>query len=222
MAGFLYFVPNGREPLNVKALRELGFEHADVAGLPGCGANKGPSDASEGSTFALSFAMTPGGQSPKVGFYPDTQKWQPILDGRIYLGWETAKPPTPEDLQCKDPSGLPVPLQDGNKWIVPVYRDLAKNTTLPTILGVDANGSMVQNKVLPKFQHVWGLTQRVVKVMTGIDATALSQDEKFEFACIALSENYHVSRWEISALGILTTDNLACVLAAILGVRQDG
>ncbi len=227
MSSFLYFVPNGPQVLSRDHLRSLGFEHADVAGLPGCGCSAGPGGES-GCTFALTSPAAVCGNSPRVGYYTskddpneNPQTWLETMGGKMWVGWENAHPPKPVDLQRQIPVGRAVTLADGNVWVVPVLRDVIGKTTLPTTMGVDARGNAVQNKVLPEFHRAWKLTQMLFAASKGFDPALISDEETWELACIALGMNYYVSTWEVSALGMITTENLQLILGAVIDIPEE-
>lgn len=237
MAGFVYFVPNGPQVLTREHLHSIGFEHADSAGTPGCPVRTVGPGGEPGCAFGLGAPTCPGGKSADVGYYtsreePDKnpQTWKKILGGKMWLGWANANPPTPADLQRKEVTGIPVLLEDGNEWIIPIYASVDKETTLstlletttlPTTLGLGMDGNCVQSRILPEFARTWELTKRVFKAVKQIDIDTLTQQESWEIACIALSHNYYVTEWEVDALGAITTENLLLISAAVLGVSHD-
>ena len=215
MAGFLYYLPSDG-PKTRSELEDVGFPHADSIELPGCGCTQAP-DGLHGAVTKLRDMLVIGGQSPVVGYYPEKQTWCQILDGRMWLGWETENPPTPIDLQRKElHNGHPVTLADGNTWIVPVIRTLIGQTTLPTVFGCNASGQVVREKVLPAFKRLWDLTQRLYKAVQGFDESLISGEETIELLCSGLAMNYRVSFWEVMNLGILTTENKQLVFGAMI------
>lgn len=215
MPGFLYYLPDSGAK-TPEALEALGFPHAGTIELPGCGCTTGP-DGLNGAVSKLRDIPVAGGVTPKVGYYAETQTWCEILDGKMWLGWETNAPPTPLDLQrtvLRDGHG--VTLADGNTWIVPVIRTVVGETALPTIYGCSGNGSVVKERVLPEFVRIWDLTKRLYAAIESWSPALISEDETVELLCSGLALNYRVSLWEVLHLGILTVENKQAVFGAMV------
>lgn len=225
MAGFLYFVPGSAAPTK-DSLREIGFDHAELAQLPGCGVNNGPGEAPQGYIFTLRPPTQPDGATAKLGYYPDKQTWVQTHGGKMSLGWEPDNPPTPADLQRKDlREGHGVRLHDGAEWLVPVFRTIMGETTLPTIFSCDSNGTIIRDQVEPEFRRVWELTTRYYKAaeeaVTGhLDPELIKAVEMAELACSALAMNYRVSWWECLKLGLLTETNQLAIFTVIIGLSE--
>ena len=220
MAGFLYYMPDDG-PKTREALDALGFPHAGIIELPGGGCTGGPDGGNGHVTQLRESLVADGGSSPRVRYRLDThaqmQTWHKILDGKMWLGWETDHPPVPLDLQRqKLRAGHTVTLADGNEWIVPVIRTLVGETTLPTIYGCGDNGTLVKEKVLPEFLRIWDLTRRLYAAVESFDAGKITEEETIELLCSGLAMNYRVSRWEVLHLGLLTVENRQAVFGAMI------
>lgn len=216
MAGFLYFVPGTGQTKD--SLREIGFDHAELAQVPGCGVRGDcPGGATEGYVFTLRPPTHPDGVTPKCGYYPAVQTWVETHGGKMWLGWETDRAPTPEDLQRKTTrEGHGVKLHDGAEWLVPVFKSLMGGTTLPTIFGCDSVGLIVRDRVEPEFRRVWELTTRLHRTVRDFDGKRIAADDMIELLCSALAMNYRLSQWECLNLGLIADTNQEAIFAAIV------
>ena len=220
MAGFLYYVPTDAAPTRAD-LRMVGFEHADCAALPGCECNKGPDDR-HGWVFNLGSPPCEGGGEPAVWFKNDDQTWAECAEGKWWLGWDNEHPPTSLDLRHKTiGESRSVVLADGRAWMIPVIRERIGTTTLPVTLGLDRQGTVIQRAVLPGFARLWELTQRLWQGVMTFDWDKFTEEDLYELACGALALNYRIGKWEAGALGLLTTENLSYICAAIVDIPQE-
>lgn len=219
MAGFLYYLPNDG-PKTRPALESAGFPHADSIELPGCGCTPGP-DGLNGAVTKLRDIPVSGGQAPVVGHYSDKQTWHQILDGKMWLGWETENPPTPIDLQRKKiHGGHSVMLTDEKTWIMPVVRTLIGEAALSPVLTCDSSGKVLRERVDPEFSRIWDLTKRAFAAVSTDppDTSGIDDDEVVELLFLGLAINYRVSRWEVLNLGLLSARNMEPLLGAMMDI----
>lgn len=219
MAGFLYYLPKDG-PKDLAGLRAVGFPHVDDVEMPGCGCVQGP-DKLGGSVTKL--RDIPGCDSATVGFYSEKQTWREILDGKVWLGWETENPPTPADLQRKRlVKGHAVTLADGNTWMMPVVRTLIGEAALSPILTTDSSGKVLRERVEPEFERIWDLTKRMYAAVSAVplDTSCIDDDEVVELLFLGMAINYRVSRWEVLNLGLLSASNMEPLTGAMMDIPQ--
>jgi hypothetical protein len=229
MAGFLYCFP-GDTPPTRESLRAAGFSLADLAEVPGRQCTNGP-DKGAGWVFSLSSPPTIDGVQPLNAYKPDAQQWRAVYDDKLWLGWETANPPSQSDLQRKpEVSGRPVTMADGKRWLVPVLRDRLGTAGMRATLGPGSNGTVAQYAVVPEFAHLWHVVtamwdmvrMKQADLQRAIDSgtVALTDRQLIDLAGEAFALNYRVTAWELGCLGLLTTDTLAATLAALVDIPE--
>jgi hypothetical protein len=218
MAGFLYFQPGDVAPSR-ESLAAVGFRLADLAAVPGRECLKGPNDG-HGWVFTLGSSVSPEGREPSCLYKPERQQWREAYDGKLWLGWETADPPNRADLQRRaEVDGRAVTMADGREWTVPVLRTRMGETTLPATLGQGPNGTIIQCQVLPEFVELWALVCKLWEAVS-VDPTKLSPEDTYQLAAQALGMQYCVTGWELTHLGLFTTDTLAVTLAALVDIPE--
>ncbi len=217
MSAFLYFVPEDPEKPNAEPAQP----DAGELEWPGCPATGTLPSGSRGNVCRLRGTLAPGGTSPMLGYYPGKQEWAAIQGSKLWLGWERDHPPTPADLQRETMyPGHVVTMADGQEWTVPIVQTIIGDAALPTIYGIDANGALLKNKVLPAFERLWDLTRRLYAAIENFDVTKITEPESVELLCSALALNYRVARWEVLNLGLLTVENKQRVFGAMIDFPQ--
>lgn len=241
MAALLYFIPRGWQ-MPAEELAKTGFAFADLAGLPGGQCANGP-DGGPGVVVALEAGAL--NDAPIAAYRPDKQTWVGVNaetpkrqnaemekpkpgPPRYWIGWETARPPTPADLQHRAlRDGHDVRLADGHLWRVPVVRqplahfgDAAPGW--PARLSLNGDDRRLARRVDPAYLDAWAMTQRLWNVYIGAatDAEVCDEVTLFRVAAAALGLNYRVSADEVDALGLFTNENLAEVVHAMLDVPR--
>lgn len=213
MAAFLYYVSGDTAPTK-ESLCELGFPFADEAGLPGC-ACVGP-DGQRGHVFALQEPPGFQGERPRVGYYVDRQAWKLAYNRSLWVGWETAKPPKPVDLQRKDiVTGHRVRMLDGNDWLVPVARQLTGTPAVGRVFGLDGAGNNGRT-VHAKHAALWDLAKRIWDTMFTEADDHIGDDDCLTAVSLALSINYRLGEQELRALELVSDEELAQCVRAIV------
>lgn len=145
----------------------------------------------------------------RLGYYPDEQTWECLAADVLWVGYPTAAPPTPVDLQRRAiVTGHNVELA-GNNWIVPVIRRLDTSSNLPQVPKW-ADGACTLT-IRKEWQALWEKSGRMWDVFAEGSATL---QEVLELAVDALAVNYRVDRSLITQLEILDTTNWEGVLRA--------
>lgn len=219
MSGFLYYFPTstGLTPERFVA------DRAGIFGDCGCahrGVSGGP-DAGDGIILALE---SPG--KPACGFYPGKQRWHQAPGQPWWIGMELAAPPSPADLARPETlPGAPVRLGDERDWTIPTALHWLESDSaprfrpgLPQQIALDAEGKLT-GRTLPR--HLW-LDEQAANIWSGLKISEklitidLPMDDEWRIAVEALRTNYRVGPEEISALGLVTTQNLIRILLALV------
>jgi len=206
MSAFLYYlpIPDGKVREFAETWPSLRC-HVETRGT-----DRGPDEA-QGTCFCVP------GRKTRLGYYPDKQRWRKFKvsdrsePSDLWLGVETAAPPSPEDLLRERPyQGTPVKLKDGREWIVPLAR------ALPQSLGLDEDGEL---KLTPEPRFLWvdELVEQIWKAIAQRDedgTVSLTIADEWKQANDVLALNYHVGPEEASVLGLLDTQNVSDVRPA--------
>jgi len=204
MTGFLYYLPRTVEPP----------EHLAGEPVSRCGVSRGPDGAAGTLIVPECEAM------PRFRVDPAAQTWSQCHDW--WLGYETAAPPKEQLLRrAHQIAGHAVTLGDGGSWTVPlavvvqfVEDRITRGTNLPQSLRLGADGQWL-SQILPQYLGVSRAAEQMYQHLIG-QGPAPSVAEAASIAAEALGVNYRVTAWECSALGLLTTENLADVLRALV------
>lgn len=208
---FLYYVPGRISPFPTGPLaknatpedkvnafyRECGFEHL-IGTHTQSGEVQGGPDGKSGVVFVAHQGIDDG--SMRCGYYPDAQTWLECDSGKWWLGWFADRPPSAEDLaRVEQAGGHETDLPNSPGWVVPVARGLESNISL------DRDGKLVMTP-LPKFAPFMASLEKIMPIMLG--ETEMGWGEFVDLIASILGVNYRVSRWELAALGVLTTESL--------------
>lgn len=222
MSGFLYFVSEKmnvmRETVPPECKLESVLDGASITPFNVTG--KGPS-GSNGTVFSV--ASFHGKENQDFGYFPERQTWLPVKDGETtthWLGWTTDDPPTEIDLRRRElVNGHITELSQDSTWIVPaVHLPLS---TLPRVFKM--TGAGVELEPLPEYAELQQLAEEFFDWSLGTcneDGTKKVRKtwgQCFEYVSKVLAINYHLGLWELSALGILTTENHRRVIGASIG-----
>ncbi len=211
MSQFLYYIPGGTG--HGADLDDFGISHVgDGCTVDMRGVNGGPDKD-------VGFIAKPVGEG-KLGYYPDEQTWWPVFkrgdEPPVWLGMYTDAPPAPRELLKKHPvNGVDLELGDGNVWHVPEVMDLFGAPKLPIRYQLDPQGRETQT-IMPRYIDAaekveahrhwwWNETQRQRRGETE-NLYRRNVEDLIETCVAVLSVNYRVTRAEVMALGLLTTD----------------
>ncbi len=159
---------------------------------------------------------------------PDDYEWQKCNGGAYWVGCHKREKPRPEDL-CTSSlhSVFPVEMGDGNLWDVPVLRTCA-GELMPgaRVLTLDDNDDVITRaldrylELAQKTENLWkefADRTKTVKVGEQEQVTIdFKVDDDFSIVCEALGLCYHVTKYEISVLGLLTPYAVVESLKAII------
>jgi len=215
MAAFLYFLP-GRRDVSRESVESAGITAVDdLSSVSFCETERGP-DGGAGIIFAVE-PKTEGGKLPKVGYYPKNQQWSSCNNAKFWLGVSTEHKPTPEDLlKTESIAGHSVVLADNNLWTVPLARSFPSGSALPKALVLGPNGELVVES-LPEFAKISEIADEVYNSLLG-ESDSIDVTKGWDMSIQSLSLNYRLSKWEASALKILSTRNVTEVLEALVDV----
>lgn len=212
MASFLYYKP-GDAPSRA-FLERIEFPHVAHAGTPGRGCSTGP-DGKAGFCFGLCPPPHPEGVGAIVGYFPAQQTWRRYVGGELWLGWETANPPRPEDLQLRNyVDGHPVTLADGHVWVIPPLIHADGTPNFETVIDWDEDGE-IADRVRAADRPLWSLVEEFAFHSERF-TDPKRERELYSVVAHAIGRNYRLSLWECGPLGILNTQGLARILSAIL------
>jgi hypothetical protein len=216
MAGCLYFVPceaANREAVLARCpALAYALPDGEAVALRGCVAGPG------GQSGTLAAVAS---RPPRLDL--TAQRWEKMAGaaGDPWLGLEAAARPGPDDLRRRRPcvETHPVVLGDGRAWDVPVVRLATGDCALPAVLRLDAGGA-VRKELAPEHQRLFDMAEAVVLTEVGRavgDPQTPAADPALLMALAeaALGLHYRVARWEIAALGLLTTANARDIADAV-------
>lgn len=207
MAGFIYFIPGGRGA-SAEALEAVGLnEMLGDLSLSSGQIDKGPNGAG-GVLIRID-----GDRAPRLRYAGEGQVWRECAGGKFWLGYDREHPPTPEDLVRPDLiDGHSVLLEDGNKWLIPVARVFATGGPPMFRMNVDNDGNWVVGDTIARLKAVEVDAEAVwQELLTSLDAGKGDEDAvkvllttEADMCVRALAVNYHLGRYEIGALGLLS------------------
>lgn len=150
-------------------------------------------------------------------YLPDSQSWHECDGGAWWVGYDTR--PGPEQLQRPDMvSGDSVVLEDGNEWQIPAITALPVAFCL-TNGQIDCGPSDRFAGLREDADRVYQKFVMDVAAQAGhVAGTDLTYGELFDISARAISINYRVSKWEIAALRLLTTDSVVKVASAMVDI----
>ncbi|MBW3600608.1 MAG: hypothetical protein KY475_25510 [Planctomycetes bacterium] len=225
MAGFLYYLPSDSpQPPKLAEVQAAGLGYAFDQTVVPRGCQHGP-DGGCGHTLST------GPELP--GYHPERQIWRKIpgLESGAWVGFETDKPPGPEELvRSRHLDGHWVELNDGQRWLIPCARqpveengELVGLCRLPAAIGMNESGEWTRDDVDAKYADLWAVAVAYWNVMIGAaneaDDTGLV---KFDLqgapdaVTLALATNYRIGRFEVAMLGLLNDETIAIVLQALI------
>ena len=141
---FTVYIPNARGA-DPGHLARVGLPN--LAKEPGCAWNdaRGPD-----GTMGVLGAWRPHGETPAPMSCNEIPNWESFYEGKFWIGWDAAHPPTPEELRKKMMiGGGQVRLADGNLWVVP-YMEL-----MPHRHVMDPNTGEIDRRISPEYREFW-------------------------------------------------------------------
>jgi hypothetical protein len=148
-----------------------------------------------------------------LGYSEAIQEWQRAPGGKFWVGWEKERPVRPCDIRRRTlHHGLPVTLNDGSQWHVPI------TAALPRTWGVTDDGDFCK-RIKPEFREYCELSERVFNqifrgtVEEGKDAGVVLT-EGWDFCCRALALNYRLTPELITVLGLIDDQNAVAIMSA--------
>ena len=240
MAGFVYFL-EGAQSITLTEMGRAGLGDIVSRGPQFTRVDRGPVDV---AGLLIAHVLLPeheraGAERPHVRYEPKAQVWQkrsqwkPTGDGgemHVWLGYERERRPRPIDLvRERALAGYVVRLEDDADWVVPAARHLPAvlaadeagdilDPTPPTLDDPEFSDAIRRYAVPPRFVPYCAAMAQAWEYMQGRTEgrDELSWAEQFRLGVLALSQNYRVGVPELSVLRIVTTDNLAQILGAML------
>lgn len=218
MSSFLYFFP-GRPSIRASEYESFGLK-------PSLGQAEAHVSCELTGPGKRSGCMIRAGSSPvaEAQYSPDDQDWIECDGGKFWLGCEKSSRPGPDDLiRVDDCGGYSVLLGDGNRWNIPVARmdpDGEDLSTLDKSIGMDRDGRLTM-KPMSRYDALIDYASTAWDMFVhnhdaeAVEAPIADEAFKFDAAVSALSSNYHVTKWEVSLLRLITLSSQVHILSAI-------
>jgi hypothetical protein len=155
--------------------------------------------------------------------FDDHMEWHGGEDGSgIWVGFRMHHMPGPLDLQRRELiGGYETELGDCRKWLIPLIREFAGGTDLPQRYALGPNGEWV-TKMLPQYARLW---KRACEIHDDIEEAYRQRrdyvaTDGFPFLIDVLQLNYRIGPHEVSALGLLQTNNGFHVLGSAIDLEK--
>jgi hypothetical protein len=211
-----YFIPQARPTLAEPALIELGLAHASA----GSGATQAEIREGPGGAGGVLLHFDVPGEAPAALRYDAAaQTWKQAPGGKWWFGFEGEV--QPRQLQRREICpGQAVALRGGTEWIIPrCYAVLPdRPRTLPGRLDLDEAGNWVavtEDRYRQLCEDAWRVWQAWCGSGPELDAPTV-----LRIVAAALAVNYRVGQVEIAALGILGTNDVHRILAALIDADE--
>ncbi len=225
---FLYYIP-GMESPTPQDIINAGLRHAfDGQREISCQC-QGPDNETHGAI--LYDGRVKPNDIRDVHYNPATQTWQQIPGRTAWIGWVTGQIPGPEDLERGEMlDGHLVEMADERKWLCPVARGLIPSDEtlqwtceLEEKIGLDKDGKIIVDGVIPKYQKLWALADTYWNVLNGAitetddEGVALFEMENVTQSAIqCLTTNYRIDLCEMDVLGLFSIKTPAKILEALV------
>lgn len=208
MAGYLIYVPERYGKPDRAVMQSLGLaDTLDGGSMPMVNdlIVAGP-DEKPGYVLWWDNAGVPD-STPAAGYHAEAQTWKPATKsgaleaGRYWIGWETARPPRPVDLERrKCHPGTLVRLRDGNQWLVPAARQF------PQVYGLNDDG-VFAGVVEAQYREFYDRAWQYLNLLRGVDKENTcnlgNPAEAWAFSVQALAWNYRINADIATALELL-------------------
>lgn len=212
---FLYFIPTQTaasfRTSDVFRNRLADILKDDVAGIAAKDLKWGPAGKDVSGVLICLPPINGDGMAVRMKHDPDKQTWQLCdadSDHPYWMGYETAKPPQPEQLLRKRTvNGYDFSLGDNREYVCPIIRRMASQPMLPCAVKFD--GREYVPEVRPEYHEIWQDSIGWAKSMT-IHEQAVAAER-----CLAL--NYRVGPYELNVLNTFGTEDAIrdVILAAL-------
>lgn len=219
MSTFLYFLPghNCKRPDGTTFPLPPELSHIDCDVTNSMDPVKGPGDV---LGALISVHASKDGRQSECVYEPSTQTWKAVESepGKVthWIGWETANPPGPEDLERKETiEGHPVKLADGREWVIPAVHFAFSKVPHTFRMGP---GQSTYLEPVEKYRAIMNEAKTWYEsVQSGGEYNVL---EWFAYFVNLLGVNYRIGGEEIGALGLAVKDGVMqkAVIDASLGV----
>lgn len=194
-------------------------------------AGSGGPDGGSGALCQLQKELDPEKQSsnPAPGYLPERQTWRQSLDGKYWLGWETANPPTEAELarnrQLTGRAAVLVPAKDGQPaelFVIPnTFAQLArmkKNADGKWEPSAEYIHDDLQAKAAPMMVMLEETIERQVLLeQAGEDEQCIPPDTwddnaALDFVAELLAINYRVNDFILGELGLLIQERAPLII----------
>lgn len=216
---FLYFFPN------VKAVNNVNRD--DVLGTCGLSnvldglhaiSRETPNGPSGEAGCVCAFERENSGIEYRVYLSKEQQTWRKCEGGKFWLGyWNDAKP-TPGNLERNEKIlSYNVKMGDGNMWLLPIALAYDGGDNLPKQAGWGEDGTVIR-EILPRYLEFSHKVHILADSYYESGTWGISENEQLEYAVQSISLNYHVGKYELTALGVFSPESMTvlCTLLALI------
>lgn len=176
-----------------------------------------------------------GMSAERLVYREDRQTWRDageVKGGKLLVGMWDDWQPRERDLRRRAMvEGDPVKMGDGDHWLVPRLMFPTCETCLPQSMWVGADGA-VHKSLVKEYRDLGALGLEILEFITALSERShldnslestmrdleLSDAELVAFAVRGIGGNYRIGMTEAGMLGLVTTQNLLDILAALVGL----
>jgi hypothetical protein len=215
---FIYFFPNRQSPLVRNQFTDADREHgvADVlrdASLASLNTLKGP----DGGSGLLVMIDHKDFGAVNLNYDADKQNWAKVSD-YMWIGYWQGKMPGPELLlRPKNIGGEEIEIND-QKWTIPICGP--QRHALPTTWRFNGSGEW-SDHVSDDYRSLMVESEKTFEELRRSNDPGYDHDSAIKrhaaFCARMLTVNYHVGRYEISILGVLTDKSIVQIIRAAIG-----
>jgi len=213
MSSFLYFSEELTHPVQLADCQRLGLGYAFDANPASMEITGRTPTGGKGWLFFDGKRIGNAFQGYKAEF----QQWRKIPNSEVWVGFDTAKRPTPESLARNERlSSILFALEDGNEWAIPKLSYYSGEngfvSSLVRYVALDESGEWVPGRVKGGHNNLVELGDRLAAAMVYrlVDETIpeLTFSEASESIASLLQANYFMSGPEVSLLELLSEDTI--------------
>jgi hypothetical protein len=195
---FLYILPNEHSVTTSShpALERLGLGHLKGTSLVHSRVVGGPGNVSGSLVMALPTGAEE--HEGKCAYLPEQQTWMQAPG--YWIGAYRDAMPRPEDLERPEQvTGYPMPLGDGQMWMIPLAA--GERRQLPTRMRWGVDGKWV-SEIVPELEAFSGAVEAVAQQVYTTGRIVLPESEQAELAVRALAVNYRIGPAEAAMLDL--------------------